>query len=94
MNQVRENVPSAKWHTCVSTFKCDVIDEHVSIMVKNDWASHCTWYKEFKGQVPGSPKRTRLDKRTRRKIELCLGPFCSHLTGYRDKLMRDEQEGQ
>jgi len=94
MNQVRPDLPSAKWHTCVITVKCDVVDEHVSIVVKNDWASHCTWYKEFKDPVPGSPKRIKPDKKTRRQIDLCLGPFCSYVTGYRGQLIRDEQKGQ
>jgi len=92
MNQVRSDVPSAKWHTCVSTVKCNVIDEHVSIMVKNDWTSHCTWYRQFKNPVPGSPKKIKPDNKTRRKIELCMGPLCSYVSSYRDKLIKEEQE--
>jgi len=92
MNQVRPDIPSAKWNTCVSTVRCDMINEHVSVMVKNDWTSHCTWYKQFKDPVPGSPKRIKPDRKTRRKIELCQGPLCSYVSNYRDKLIRDEQE--
>jgi len=92
MNQVRPDVPSAKWHTCVSTVKCDVINEHVSIMVKNDWTSNCTWYKQFKGPVPESPKKIKPDKKTRRKIELCRGPLCSYVSSYRDTLLKEEQK--
>lgn len=92
MNQVRPDVPSAKWQASVSTVKCDVIDEHVSIMVKNDWASHCTWYKVFKDPVAGSPKRIKHDKKAKKKIELCQGSLCSHVIGYRDKLIKEERE--
>lgn len=91
MNEVALNHPSAKWHTCVSTIKCDNINEHVSIMVKNDWASHCTWYKQFKDETLGSPKKIRLDKKTKKKMELCQGPSCSYVTSYRDKLIKEEQ---
>jgi hypothetical protein len=91
MNEVALNIPSAKWHTCVSTIKCDVINEHVSIMVKNDWTSHCTWYKQFKDPSSGSPMRIKPDKKNRRKIELCQGPLCSYVSSYRDKLIKEEQ---
>jgi hypothetical protein len=91
MSEAPSNIPSAKWQACVNTVKCSVINEHVSIMVKNDWTSHCTWYKEFKDPVPGSPKRMKPDKKTKKKIELCLGPLCSHVTDYRDKLIKEEQ---
>ncbi len=93
MNQNGLNIPSAKWHTCVSTVKCDAIDDHVSLMVKNDWTSHCTWYKQFKDQRSGSQKKIKLDKKTRKKIELCQGPLCSYVTGYRDRLIKEEHGG-
>ncbi len=91
MNEAALNQPPAKWQTCVSTVKCDVIDEYVSIMVKNDWASTCTWYKQFKASVSGDQKRVKADRKTRSKIALCQGPLCSYVVGYRDKLIQEEK---
>jgi hypothetical protein len=91
MNEAALNIPPAKWQTCVSTVKCDLIDEYVSIMVKNDWVSHCTWYKQFKDSASGEQKRVKPDRKTRSKIALCQGPHCSYVIGYRDKLIQEEQ---
>ncbi len=91
MSGATSNIPSAKWQTCVSTMQCDFIDEPVSIMVKNDWTSHCTWYREFKDTSSGSQRRVKPDKRIKKKLELCRGPFCSHVEGYRDRLIEEER---
>ncbi len=92
MNETALNLPPAKWQTCVSTVKCDLIDEYVSIMVKNDWASSCTWYKQFKDLASGNHKRVNTDRKTRSKIALCQGPLCSYVVSYRDKLIQEEQK--
>lgn len=92
MNQVRPDVPSAKWHACVSTVKCDVINEYVSIMVKNNWTSKCTWYKQYKDLVQESRKKVKLDKKIKKKTEMCQGPLCSYVESYRDKLIKEEQD--
>ncbi len=92
MNEAALNLPPAKWQTCVSTVKCDLIDEYVSIMVKNDWASSCTWYNQFKAQTSGDQRRIKPDRKTRSKLTLCQGPLCSYVVGYRDKLIQEEQK--
>ncbi len=92
MNQVSPSVPSAKWQACVSTIKCDAIDDYVSIMVRNDWSSQCTWYKQYKAPISGNQKGIKPDRNTRKKIDLCQGPSCSRVTGYRDQLIQEEQE--
>lgn len=92
MNEVRQNLAPAKWHARVTTIKCDEINEHVSILVKSDWTSHCTWYKQVKDPAAGSSKKVKPDRKTRRKIELCRGPLCSHVTGYRDQVINEEKE--
>jgi hypothetical protein len=86
--------PAAKWHTSVSTLKCDHIDEYVSIMVKNDWSSTCTWYRQYKEVLSGDKGRAKPDKKIRKKIPLCQGPLCSYVVGYRDQLIKEEQEAK
>ncbi len=91
MNEFAKTIPAAKWHTCVRTVKCDAIDDYVSLMVKNDWTSQCTWYRQFKAPVTLGQKREKPNRETRRRIELCQGPLCSILTEYRDQLIREEK---
>lgn len=90
MNEATLRTP-AKWHTCVSTMKCDTIKDYVSIMVKNDWTPVCTWYRQNKEAISGDKKRGRPDRKVREKIPLCQGPLCSYVTGYLDRLMKEEQ---
>lgn len=92
MDDIRLDSTPAKWQACVSTVQCDMISEHVSIMVKNDWTSYCTWYRQFKDQSPGSRHKMKPDKKTRKKLELCMGPLCSNVISYRDKLINESQE--
>ncbi len=92
MNELAKTVPAAKWHTCVRTVKCGAIDDHVSLMVKNDWTSLCTWYRQFKEPVRAGGRAGKPNRETRKKIDLCQGPLCSYVTEYRDQLIREEVE--
>lgn len=91
MDQKPENLNPPNWQACVTTIKCDLIDEYVSIMVKNDWSSKCTWYQSYKAPNPDGKKRQKPDRITKKRTELCQGPLCSHVTNYRDKLMSESK---
>ncbi|NWF91878.1 MAG: hypothetical protein HXY46_03105 [Syntrophaceae bacterium] len=91
MNQVRSDLPSPRWQSWVTTIRCEMIDEHVSLMAKNDWTSHCTWYKEYKGSTSEGKKIVKRDRKTKRQIELCQGPLCSYVTSFRDRLIEEER---
>lgn len=92
MNEALKEAPAAKWQTAVTTIKCEKIDDYVSIMVQKDWTVKCTWYNQYKEPSSEGKKSIKLDKSARKKIEKCEGPLCSYVTGYRDKLMEEEQE--
>lgn len=92
MSAVSPSLPSAKWQACVSTIKCDAIQDYVSIMVKNDWSSQCTWYKQYKAPISEGQKGIKPDRSTKQKINLCQGPSCSWINAYRDQLIKEEQE--
>lgn len=92
MNEMALPFSPAKWQTCVRTIKCDTIDEYVSLMVKNDWTALCTWYRQFKDPGSGSLKKTKPNRLTRRKMELCQGPDCPSIADYRDQLIKEEQK--
>ncbi len=92
MNSVHQNLPTAKWQACVSTIRCDAIHEYVSIMVKNDWSSQCTWYKQYKAPIAEGQKGLKPDRHTKQKLSLCQGPSCSWINQYRDQLIQEERE--
>ncbi len=92
MNEVASHLPPAKWQTCVRTIRCDIIDEYVSLMVKNDWTSLCTWYKQWKDPESSGQKGLKPDKETRKRVALCQGPNCSFVSGYRDELIQEERK--
>ncbi len=92
MNETLKETPPAKWQTAVTTIKCEMIDDYVSIMVQRDWTPKCTWYNQYK-EPPREGKRSiKANQNTKRKIEKCQGPLCSYVTGYRDKLIQEEKE--
>lgn len=91
MSELERTVPPAKWQTCVRTVKCGAIDDYVSLMVKNDWTSLCTWYRQFKEPVRTGGKGGKPNREIRKKIDLCQGPLCSFVSEYRDQLIREEK---
>ncbi len=91
MSEVNPKLASPTWQTYVTTIWCDFIKDHVSLMVKKDWTSQCTWYKKYKEPISEGKKEIKLDKKTRRQIELCQGPLCSYVIGCRDQLIKEEQ---
>lgn len=92
MEQSIHNINSPNWQACVTTIKCDLIGDYVSILVKKDWSSKCTWYHSYKEpNIEGKPK-INPDRVTKKKIKLCQGPLCSHVINYRDELMDEEKK--
>ena len=86
-----QNLTPPDWQACVTTIKCDVVDEYVSIMVKNDWSSKCTRYHSFKAPQLDGNKKIKLDRMTKRKVGMCQGPLCSYVINYRDKLVNESK---
>ncbi len=92
MDQPLNTLNPPDWQACVTTIKCDLINEYVSIMVKNDWSSKCTWYQSYKASNPDGKKKIKVDRITKKLIGLCQGPLCSHVISYRDKLINESKE--
>ncbi len=82
----------AGWQVTATTVKCDRVDDFVTIMVNKDWSVHCSWYNRYKKAASGTGKR-RLDAGLKKKIDCCIGPQCDLVTGYRDRLIREEFGG-
>jgi UDP-2,3-diacylglucosamine pyrophosphatase LpxH len=58
-------------------------------MVNKDWSTKCAWYKRHK-QKALEDKQQKFDRKMRLKIEKCQGPECSYVTGYRDRIIKEE----
>ncbi len=83
----------AKWQITATTTRCDLVDDFVTIMVNKDWSTKCAWYKRYK-QRALEDKKQKFDKKIMLKMERCAGPECSYVTGYRDKLIKEEFGGK
>ena len=89
MSEEKPDLQPASWQAVATTIHCDYVDDAASIMVYKDWTTRCTWYREYKEKAAQDAKR-KLDKNIKAKIDKCVGPLCSNVTGYRDKLVKEE----
>jgi len=89
MPKSRTELRPAQWQITATTVHCDLVDDFVTIIVNKDWATKCVWHKRNK-QKAIEDKKQKFDRKMRLKIEKCQGPECSYVTGYRDKLIKEE----
>lgn len=86
MNEIKP----ANWQVTATTIHCDLVDEDVAIMVNGDWTYRCAWYQRYKQKaIDGG--QGGFDRSIRDRIRKCTGPDCSYVTGYRDKLMKEQE---
>ena len=91
--KAKTGLQPAKWQITATTSHCDLVDDFVTIMVNKDWSMKCVWYSRHK-QKALEDKKQKFDRKMRLKIEKCQGPECSYVTGYRDKLIKEECGGK
>jgi len=89
MAKARTELEPAEWQITATTIHCDFVDDFVTIMVNKDWSTRCAWYGRHK-QKALEDKKQKFAKEIKLKIEKCAGPECSHVTDYRDKLIKEE----
>lgn len=83
----------AEWQVTATTIYCDAVDEHVTIMVNNDWSTRCVGHSTKYGQTMRKETARSLKKRSKalgRELG-CQGPECSRILKYRDKLQAEQQ---
>ena len=86
-------IPPAKdWQVTATTLMCDAIGDYVTVMVYKDWTAKCAWFNRYGGKKDTPKEFKRLDKKIKLKLEKCLGPTCSWVTEYHDKLQKEEAE--
>ena len=79
----------AMWQITATTIRCDLVDDFVTVMVHKDWSPQCAWYNRHKKKALEN-RRQKFDRSMRLKMEKCQGPECSYVTGYRDRLIKEE----
>ena len=89
MSKINPIMPQAKWQVTVTTQQCDYVHEYVTIMVQRNWSCKCTWWTKYK-KAQASDPNYKLPKGIKEKSAKCLGPDCQYVTGYRNKLIKDE----
>ena len=93
MIQTKAEIPPADWQVTATTIHCELIDDFVTLLVKNDWTAKCVWHNRYKQIAPEGKKR-KFDKKIVLKIEKCVGPDCNYVTEYRDKLIQEESSSK
>jgi len=93
MSKSRVKLKPAKWQLTATTVHCDFVDDFVTLMVSKDWATKCVWHVRYK-QKALEDRKQKVGRNIRLKIEKCLGPECSYVADYRDKLVKEELGGK
>ena len=89
VTKAKTELRPVKWQITASTIRCNLVDDFVTIMVNKEWSAKCAWYNRHKKKAIEG-KKQKFDGEMRLKIEKCQGPECSYVTGYRDKLIKEE----
>ena len=80
------------WQVTATTIYCDAVDDDVTIMVYSDRASRCTGYSKYIEKLTRETAKM-LQKKSKRlgRVLRCEGPSDHRVTGYRDKLLAEEE---
>ncbi len=70
------------WQITAATFKCDLVNDEVTLLVHKDWSIQCT------GQFKYGPE-VKLP-RSKAKTSSCIGTDCALAAEYRRKLQAEE----
>ena len=78
------------WQITVTTIYCDAVDDEVTILVNKDWSVKCTGYWKYGESSKEMFKLLkRKSKQLKRRLE-CVGPECSRVIQYNEKLLTEE----
>jgi hypothetical protein len=92
MTEINTGIAPAVWQVTASTIRCDMVNDFVTLIVYKDWCYKCTWWSKFKN-VTGNESRRRILKDHKNRIMKCLGPDCTYVLSYRNKLISEEVSG-
>lgn len=77
------------WQVTATTIYCDAVQDEVTIFVYKDGSLGCTGCDRNPGGENKNPPNPETGDKHPRKLG-CLGLPCEHTTGYRAKLMSEE----
>ena len=87
--QQKVKLETAEWEITAISLRCDYIADVVTVRVSRDWLAKCAWYLKYK-QKATKESEEKIDKVTKHRIGKCVGPDCSVVTKYREKLIEEE----
>ncbi len=79
----------ANWEITAFSLKCNHIGDKVTLRVTRDWLAACAWYLKYKANVTKRSGK-KMEKGIKQSIDKCLGPSCSIIRKYREKLIQEE----
>jgi hypothetical protein len=65
------------WQITAATFRCETVNDEVTLLVNKDWTVKCTGYMKITGKK-------------NRHHSGCAGPECKLAVEYRNKLQAEE----
>jgi hypothetical protein len=77
------------WQVTATTIYCDAVDDDVTIIVYPDWTTRCTGFFKYSAES-GNPKLLSNKSKESKRLLKCEGPLDHRVTGYRDKLEKEE----
>ena len=89
MNPPGVDLERAHWETTAAALPCDFIGDLITVRVTRDWVAECAWYLKYKSDRSKGNKKKR-GRRSKGKIDKCVGPDCPVVINYRDKLYEEE----
>ena len=90
MARAKTDISPANWQITATTLKCEMVDEYVTVMVYKDWSCKCVWWSKNKQVAEQDPKH-KFPRDIKASMGKCQGPDCKYVTGYRDKLIEEEE---
>ena len=88
LNQGAAKASMVNWQVTAKTIYCDVIDEEVTLIIRQDWSAQCTGYS---GNRDSGVAPDRLPKSKKLRRSNCEGLECRRITEYKEQLLGEEK---
>jgi len=77
------------WQITATTILCDAVADEVTILVYSDWSVKCTGLEKYTRSRDASLELVKRSLQLRKSLD-CKGIDCPYVTGYKQKLMAEE----
>ena len=77
------------WQITATTIYCDAVDDEVTLLVYKDWSLKCTGYEKYASSRNNAIELAKKGRQLKRELA-CVGPECSRVLRYKEKLLSEE----